>query len=38
MEVFSSSSRTGVKADTDRLPPFWHPEGEIYIGGFHALP
>jgi hypothetical protein len=38
IEIYTSSARSEVKAREQEWPPFWHPEGEIYCGGFHALP
>jgi hypothetical protein len=38
VEIFTSSAREEIKARGQEWPPFWHPEGEIYCGGFHALP
>jgi hypothetical protein len=37
-EVLAPALRGRVRADAARLPQFWNPQGEILVGGLHALP
>lgn len=37
-EVLAPALRGRVRADASRLPQFWNPEGEIFMGGLHAVP
>ena len=38
MVLLAAAGREEIKAGKAGLPPFWHPEGEIFCGGLHALP